>query len=205
MFSELLDLQNQIWYGEASSWSRVWKDWFAVFKVKVTAKASVIKMWLLMLWTADPFAAKHDHSWCVLWRDWIAVFKVRGLICVLTVTVTAKGKTFQWMFNQMIFSELPNLFATKLIIAMHHHELKCHSKRLFPVFTVKVTVKVTVTRSQSQPWLSTISYLLHFWPFGNQTVLWYISHTLPSEDLSPFLEGGCCYAQGLSWLKIDSM
>ena len=30
----------------------MWKDWFAVFKVKVIAKASVIKMWLLMLWTA---------------------------------------------------------------------------------------------------------------------------------------------------------
>ena len=30
------------------------------------------------------------------------------------------------------------------------------------------------------------------------------SHTPSSEDLSPFLEGGCCYAWGLSWLKIKS-
>ena len=27
------------------------------------------------------------------------------------------------------------------------------------------------------------------------------SHMLSSEDLSPFLEGGCCYTRSLSWLK----
>ena len=31
------------------------------------------------------------------------------------------------------------------------------------------------------------------------------SHTPPSDDLPPFLEGGCCYSGSLSWLKIVPM
>ena len=46
-----------VWWSIITIRGVMWKDWFAVFKVKVTAKASVIKMWLLMLWTANPFAA----------------------------------------------------------------------------------------------------------------------------------------------------
>ena len=34
------------------------KPWFAVFKVKVTVKNHIIKIWLSVFWTADPFATK---------------------------------------------------------------------------------------------------------------------------------------------------
>ena len=45
----LLNVQTfcrQTWYGDASSWASVMqKDWFAVFKVKVTARAHMIRIW----------------------------------------------------------------------------------------------------------------------------------------------------------------
>ena len=42
---------HQTWYGDASSWARIsQKYWFAVWKVKVTVKDHVIKIWLFAIW-----------------------------------------------------------------------------------------------------------------------------------------------------------
>ena len=43
---------------------------------------------------------------------------------------------------------------------------------------------------------------MRVWPFLNLFLLSHHmgSHMTSSEDLYPFLEGGCCYALGLSWM-----
>ena len=50
------------WCCITMSLSVMWKKWFAFFKVKVTARAYLIWIWLFLfywvIWTADPFAAK---------------------------------------------------------------------------------------------------------------------------------------------------
>ena len=69
---------------DASSWAGVSCKKFASFKVKMTVKVHMIKMW--QFWTADPSATKpgliiHHHkpeSESVLWRNWISVFKVEA-------------------------------------------------------------------------------------------------------------------------------
>lgn len=55
----------------------------AIFKVKVTMKVSITKIWLLLLlfWTAKPLEPNlvwwHiTLSWSTLWENWVAVFRV---------------------------------------------------------------------------------------------------------------------------------
>ena len=79
------------------------KDWFAVFKVKVTVKDHIIKVWLsnsnisselLILLQLNLIWWHIIVSWIVLWKDWIAVFwSGQG---------HKKGSKFQWMFIWML-------------------------------------------------------------------------------------------------------
>ena len=101
------------------------KDWFAIFKVKVTARAHMINTWQYLLYLLNCWSFYYQTwfdstlSWAsVLQRNWIVVFEVK---------VTAKC---QWTFVQMIFSESLNLFATRLGMMMHHYEPDCLLKRL---------------------------------------------------------------------------
>ena len=78
------------------------------------------------LWTADPFATKlglivhYYKSECLM----------NKLDCFVQVQDHGKISKCEWMFVQMIFSELLNLFATKLGMVMYHYEPDCLSKRL---------------------------------------------------------------------------
>ena len=59
--SKLLDFlfSNLVWWCITMSWSVMWKNWFAVFEMKLTVKACIKKMtFYYILWTADPFATK---------------------------------------------------------------------------------------------------------------------------------------------------
>ena len=53
-------LPNLVWWCIIVRLSVMQKDWFAIFKVKVSARAHMIKIWqfLLSFWTADSFAAR---------------------------------------------------------------------------------------------------------------------------------------------------
>ena len=61
------------------------------------------------------------------------------------------------MFIQAVLSELLTMFAAKLGIAILHHELECHAKKLVCYFKVKVTV---MTRFYQSMTVSTISTVL---------------------------------------------
>ena len=185
-----------VWWNIITIRGVMWKDWFAVFKVKVTAKASVIKMWLLMLWTANPFAAN------IVW--WYMI--IAGVSCEEIGLLFSRSEVWFVCLRSQSQQRVKNSSEC----SSKWYFLNCQTFCNQTYYSgASSWTEVPFKRSQwrchiNQPWLSTISYLLHFWPFGNQTVLWYISHTLPSEDLSPFLEGGCCSAWSLSRLRIVS-
>ena len=128
---------NQTWYGVASSCARECHA-----KTLICYRQGHIKItsWLFLLfdlsclsfcWGVCLMVVVHHHK-CVLWKGWIAQFKV---------TVTAKVKTFWWMFIPTMCSESWNLFATRLGTMMLHHEAECRAKTdWFAVFMVTVTM-----------------------------------------------------------------
>ena len=121
IFSELLNLllTNFVCCGIIMSLSVLWKDWFAVFKVKVAVKAHTIKMWLstisselhIFFATTLSLMVYHIISQIVLWTVWIAVVKITGKAQNVSICVN-----ISWT-------------ATELGMVMRHGP-GCHLKRL---------------------------------------------------------------------------
>ena len=131
------------------------KDWFAVFKVKVTVKDYMIKMWLsnisselLALWQLNLVWWHIITSWIVLWKDWIALlwsrlrlqerFKIPVNVHLADIPSTAEPSV------------------TKLGMVMHH---------LAPVSCRKIGLLSSRSRSvraHYQIWLF-LPHLLNYW------------------------------------------
>ena len=97
--------------------SVMWKDWFAIFKVKVMVMAYIVRMRLSTICSELLILLQPDLVWWyiiirwnVLWEDRTAVF--------------SKGSKLHWMFVWMIFSE------SKVCIVTHHDEPECQAERL---------------------------------------------------------------------------
>ena len=60
-------------------WTVLWKDWIAVFRVKVTAKVQNVNVCLDMFWIAEPFVTKLDMM--MQHQEWECHLK--RLICYL--------------------------------------------------------------------------------------------------------------------------
>ena len=132
MFVQMISskLPNILWpnlvlWCIVTSQSVVQKDCCAIFKVKATARAHVIKMWqfLYMFWPADPFAPRlglivHCHKPECLRRHLIAVFKSRS------------QQNFKLSMNICLDNivRITEPLTTKLCMVMHHHELDCLPK-----------------------------------------------------------------------------
>ena len=122
-----------------------WKDQFAVFRVKVTVMASMVKLWLYalsfeLLILLQPNLVQWPALDCHLKRlDCFIVFKVM---------VTAKVQNFNecssgwYLLNCWICR-------TKLGMVMHHQWSECHAKRLVCYFQGQSHNK----GSYSQLWL----------------------------------------------------
>ena len=134
------------------------KDWLAIFKVKITARAHMIKYdnVYYIFWTADPFASKlglivHSH-------------KPECFMEKLDHCVQGQGHSkiseCQWMLVQMIFFWITEPFTTKLGMVMHHYEPDFLSKSGFVVFKVKVTVKDNIIKMWLFNMLSELLILL---------------------------------------------
>ena len=87
IFSESLNLllQNLVWWCIIMSQIVFQKYWFAVFKVKVTVKNTIIIIWLfdilselLILLQVSLVWWHIIIRWIVLWKDWIALFWSRS-------------------------------------------------------------------------------------------------------------------------------
>ena len=104
------------------------KDWFAVFKVKVTVRNNIIKICfvnilseLLILLQLNLVWWHIIIRWIVLWKDWIAL--------VVKVKVTEEVQhSSECSSGQYLLSCWPSV--TKLSMVMHYHEPKWHARRL---------------------------------------------------------------------------
>ena len=111
------------------------KDWLAIFKVKVTARAHMIKIWQFLLYLLN--------CWSFCYQTWFdCTYHKLELDCYVQGQGHSKMSKSRWMFVQMIFSESLNLLLPDLVwwcIIMSQIVLK--KKNCSAVFKVKVTVK----------------------------------------------------------------
>ena len=126
----------------------VWKYWFAIFRVKVTVRAGLIKVcWFLIyllkclwpkydcfyyiFWTADPFAIRlfFIEFYCI--PECLELKKKKkSILC--SRSRSQQNFKCQWM---LVWTRSSEQLITKLSILMHHYEPKCNAKRLLLLFS----------------------------------------------------------------------
>ena len=164
IFSESLNLllPNLVWWCIIMSQIVFKKDWFAVFKVKVTVKDNIIKILLFNILSELLILLQQNLVWwciiircIVLWKDWIALL-------------------WSWSHSQKRFRipvniHLNDLYSaaepsvTKLGMMMQHHGPKCRGRRL----VCCLQVQGQSGGSLDQMWLF-LPHLLNSWSFCNQ-------------------------------------
>ena len=112
------------------------KDWFAIFKVKVTVRTQMIKMWqfllyLLNFWSISSFVVHYYKPECLMEK----------FECCVHSQDHNKISQCHWVFVQMIASELLNLLLLNLVWWCITVSQIVFQKDWFAVFKVKVTVK----------------------------------------------------------------
>ena len=119
--------------------SVVQKDWFAIFKVVVTARAHMIKIdnYYGVFWTADPFATKLG---LIVYYHKPECF-MKKLDCYVQGQGHSKISKCQWIFVQIISSETLNLLPPNLVWWIIIMRQIVFQTNWFVVFKVKVTVK----------------------------------------------------------------
>ena len=116
------------------------KDWAAIFKVKVTARAHMIKIWQVLLYLLN---------WWFFFSTKLGLIKhyhkpecyMEKLDCCVQGQGHNNTSKYQWMFIQMMFSESLNLLLPNLVwwcIIMSHIVFL---RDRFTIFKVKVTGK----------------------------------------------------------------
>ena len=115
-------------------------DLFAVFKVKVTVKDSIIKVCLLHVLSELLILLQLNLvlwyiiiRWIVLWKDWIALFLSRSW----------SQKRFRIPVNVHLdnISSAAEPSVTKLCMMIQHVWPKCSTRGLVAVFKLRVTVR----------------------------------------------------------------
>ena len=109
-------------------WCVMQKNWFTIFNVKVTARASIIKIWLFLLYVLNYWSICNQTVFnsTALWT--LVPCGKMGLL--RKVMVTAKVQNVFWTTEH---------FVTKPGMVMQHHKPECHSEKL---------VQCSVSRSQ---------------------------------------------------------
>ena len=124
-----LFLPNLVWWCFIISQIVFQKDWFAVFKVKVTVEDHIIKIplfymssELLILLQLNLVWWHIIISWIVLWIDWIAL--------LLSRPRSQKRLKIPVTVHLDNISSTAEPFVTELGMVMHHHGLECYARRL---------------------------------------------------------------------------
>ena len=119
-------LPNLVWWCIIMSQIVFQKNWFAVFKVKVTVMDNIIKICLFDILSELLILLQLNLVWwhiiircIVLWKDWIALLWSRS------------QERFKIPVNiHLDISSTAEPSVTKLGVLMHHHGPDCHAKRL---------------------------------------------------------------------------
>ena len=143
-------LPNLLWWCIIMSQIVFQKDWFAVFKVKVTVKDNIIKIWLfsilselLILLPLNLVCLYIIIRWIVLWKDWIALLWSRS----------RSQKRFSiWVKDNISSAAEPSV--TKLCMVVQHHGPKCHARKLVCCLQVQGHCEGVFYRSRRQTLLN---------------------------------------------------
>ena len=118
------DFCNHTWYSGVLSWVGVscWKKWFAVIKVKLTASAYVVRLWLFLLYVLNciPFLQSDLAWWHILICQSVVWKKEERLLC-------SRSRS-RWNFKMSVivcpenFFSTTEPFITNLGIVMHKHD-----------------------------------------------------------------------------------
>ena len=144
------------------------KSGFVVFKVKVTVKDNIIKMWLfnmlselLILLQVNLVWWHITVRWIVFLKAWIALLQSRsGSQKKLRIPVNVH-------LNDISSAAEPSV--TKLGVVLQHHGPKYHARRL----VCYLQVQDHSESSFDQIWLF-LSYLLNCWSFCNH--IWVVHY-----------------------------
>ena len=141
----------QIWYGDVASWTRVpckkkqqqpFVVVVAIFKVKVTARVHMIKIWLFLLYFLNcwfPILGKQTWSDDTLSEARVSCEK--KLITAFRVKVIAKGQNVDG-FVQMISPKPSNILFPNLVLWCIIMSQSVMQKDWLAIFKVKITVRV---------------------------------------------------------------
>ena len=122
---QILLWPNLVWWYVTISKRILWKDCFAMFKVKITATVQKPIEWLsrwYLLSNSEPFVARLNmmmYHQSVMWKEYFAIFMAK-------VTVGAHTFKFDYFYLQNCWS----IDATNLSLMVHRHKLECLVKRL---------------------------------------------------------------------------
>ena len=159
-------LSNLVWLCSIMSQSVVQKNWFSVFKVRVTARAYIIKIWLFLQYLNDSF--------CYIFGTAVPIAIKLGLIvqhckleCVEKLDYCiygqghSEGSICQWMTVWYLLISRIFCYQTWYGDAAWWAIMSFRGKKkLFAIFKVKVTARAHIT----EMWLSAIiSELLIAW------------------------------------------
>ena len=125
------------------------KDWFAVFKVKVTVKDNIIKIWLFNISSELLIILQLNLiwwyiiiRWIVLWKDWTALLW-SSLRFNISVNVLLDN-----------ISSVSEPSVTKLCMVVQHHGPKCHARKLVCCLQVQGHCEGVFYRSRRQTLLN---------------------------------------------------
>ena len=133
-----------------------------IFKVKITARAHMMKMWLSLyysFWTVDSLATKlglmihHHKPECPVEKKSLLFSRSRP-----------QQRVKMLQFVQMISSKPPNILFSNLVLWCIIMSQSVMQKDWFAIFKVKVTASAHVTKI----W-QLLLYLLNCWSFCYQT------------------------------------
>ena len=131
------------------------KDCFAIFKVKFTLRAQMIKIWQFLSYLLNCWSFCY-WTWFDSTLSYARVFYGDiGLLCSRSKSQQHFKMSMNVCPDNIFWIAEP--FTTKLGMVIHHYEQNCLSKNWFAVFKVKVTVMDNIIKI----WLfNTLSELL---------------------------------------------
>ena len=99
------------------------KNMVLIFKVKVTARAYVIRVWLFTLYLLNFWSFRIQTWWYIIISQ---IVQRKNEMAVFTVKVTAKVQNRSECLSRWTAVH----FVTKLGVVMYHHSLECHEKNV---------------------------------------------------------------------------
>ena len=146
------------------SWSVIQKDWFAIFKVKFTARAYMIRIWWFLLYLLN--------CWSICYHTWFdstlsltkahMSFEEIGLLC--SRSRSQQILKCQWMFVQSVSLNS---------WAFYYQTWYSNASARARVSSKKMDWLSSRTRSKSK--YNFLIYLLNFWSFATKLGLMLVS------------------------------